>query len=187
MGLLLSAGSSDEGGHDVGGVTVEALPGGRRRGWDRAPARRWPDRSLGRARGERDGDLLAALAHDPKGAVTTFDVEVLDVGRPMLRRFVARSTPAATPTRGPGSMSRPASTKKAPSSLRSPLPESRRSTARRSVAIHERLPCDLYLVGVGSLWFATDQGLPADTDGSTLPITVADCRPGDAEDGISDG
>ena len=62
------------------------------------------------------------------------------------------------------------------------------STSLRSVAIDEllcRAICTLS--ALGSLWFATDQGLPADTDGSALPITVADCRPGDAEDGMGDG
>lgn len=37
--------------------------------------------------------------------------------------------------------------------------------------------CSVVVVG----W---DQGLPADADGSTLPVTVADCRPGDLEDRI---
>jgi hypothetical protein len=49
---------------------------------DRA-VRPFADREVDRAggtRGQRDGDLFTALAHDPQGTVTAFDVQVCDVG-----------------------------------------------------------------------------------------------------------
>ncbi len=161
----LAGGSGDEGGHDVGGVPVEAAPGpvvahrGSRVGVtgcfldvekDRphrpvtdveveCPAGAWCD---------GDGDVLGAFAHDCEGSVAAFGRQVLDVG---VERF-GDSQPVERQQgkvmRAPSRRSpRPAWTSRALSSLRSRprVRDSQSTLGRRMLAAG-------FFVMVSSIW-----------------------------------
>jgi len=72
----------------------------------------------GGARGERDGDDLAALAGDDQGAVAALQAQVLDV-RPRRRGHAQAVEREQGDQRGSAGGPSPAATRSAPSSLRS--------------------------------------------------------------------